>query len=188
MRNWMVALVLIGCGKKGPVIIAGPEQDVVSHLAAAITDQPRKAVELYDLELRQKIDLYQEVTAAPGEQRLKLFETAQPRIGDVAALDTLRAELSSELLRGEFAKSLIGNKCAWGLPSQQDGDLYANYELPQAKPEMGQKIGMFVFELNKDITVVTKGRVSCPGGVSAWMQLVKRKGPNAQLKILRIKP
>ena len=189
MPRWMVVVALVGCtGNKGPAIVPGPEQDVVSHLAAALLDQPRKAVELYDLELRQKIDLYEEVTRAPGEQRLKLFEAAQPRMGDAAALDTLRAELGSEVLRGDFPKSLLGGKCAWGLPSAQDGDLYASHEIPQPKPEMGPKIGMFVFELNKEVAFVAKGRVTCPGGTSAWMQLVKRKGANAPLKILRIQP
>ena len=193
MHRWMpgatVVVALVSCtGHKGPVIVPGPEQDVVQKLALAITDQPRRAVDLYDVELRQKPDVYEDVTRAPGEQRLKLFEAAQPRIGDVAALDMLRAELTSELLRGEFAKSLVGGKCAWGLPSAQDGDLYAGHEIPQPKPEMGQKIGMFVFELNKDIAVMTKGRVQCPGGTSAWVQLVKRKGANAPLKILRIQP
>src|SRR5262245_15120442 len=130
MRRWVLAAALVGCGSKGPVIQPGPEQDIVSRLATAITDQPRKAVELYDVELRQKLDVYEDVTRAPGEQRLKLFEAAQPRIGEAAALDTLRAELGSEIHRGEFAKSLVSGKCAWGLPSAQDGDLYVGHEIP----------------------------------------------------------
>src|SRR5262245_11538341 len=130
MRRWIWMAALVSCSSnKGPVIQKGPEQDLVAMLAIAITDQPRKAVELYDVELRQKLDVYEDVTRAPGDQRLKLFEAAQPRIGEAAALETVRAELGSEIRRGEFAKSLVSGKCAWGLPSAQDGDLYASHEI-----------------------------------------------------------
>jgi len=187
--SFACAVMLVGCSSnKGPKIVPGPEQDMVQKLGSAVTDQPRKAVDLYDVELRQRLDVYEDVTRASGEQRLKVFEASQPRIGEAAALDMLRAELATEILRGEFAKSLVRGNCAWGLPSAQDGDLYLAHEIPQPKPEMGPKIGMFVFELNKDIAFTTKGRVQCPGGTSAWMQLVKRKGTNAPLKILRIQP
>src|SRR5436309_4727106 len=120
MRNWILVATLAGCtGSKAPVMQKGPEQDIVNKLANAVTDEPRKAVDLYDVELRQRLDLFEEVTRAPGEQRLKLFEAAQPRIGEAAALDTLRTELGSEIHRGDFAKSLVRGNCAWGLPLAQ---------------------------------------------------------------------
>src|SRR5262245_34014326 len=102
MREVMVVVALVACSK-GPVKHARAQQAIIDKLAVAVTDEPRKAVDLYDVERRQRIDVYEEVTRAPGEQRVKLLEAAMPRVGDGAALDTLRAELASEIHRGEFS-------------------------------------------------------------------------------------
>src|SRR5262249_61900481 len=106
MREVMVVVALVACSK-GPVKHAGPEQDIIDKLAVAVTDEPRKAVDLYDVELRQRIDVYEEVTRAPGEQRVKLLEAAMPRVGDGAALDTLRAELAAAVRGGDASQGRV---------------------------------------------------------------------------------
>jgi hypothetical protein len=185
-----VALVLLGaaaCSRK-PALPTGPEQDVVRELASHLAAGPGGAVELYDLELRQRADLFEEITRAGGDERVRILTAARPRLGEPAALETLRAEVRSELGRTDAAAALAKGDCAWGAPSSQDVDLYAAHDLPKPKPEMGPEIGMFLYQLSREIGYMTKGRVSCPGGASIWLQLAKRRGEGKPLRIVRILP
>ena len=61
-----------------------------------------------------------------------------------------------------------------------DIDIYTNkHTLPEPKPEMGQHIGQFLFDLRQETGYVTSGRVSCRDGTTAWMQAnVLEKGPD----------
>ncbi|HJZ86270.1 MAG TPA: hypothetical protein VKN99_13915 [Polyangia bacterium] len=186
MHKWLlVALTMFGCGK-AKAVPKGPEQDLVAELGNALAADPRKVTALWDVEIRQQVDLFEDITRAPGTERVKMLEAAQPRLGEAAALDTLRAEVSGELFAA-FRVALVKGGCVWGPPAPGDLELYTSkHELPKPKPEMGQHIGQFLFDLQRQIGYITSGRVTCPDGTSAWVQLVKRKGGGNSLRILRV--
>jgi hypothetical protein len=178
-------LALAACRSAAPPP-AGREHDLVSRLAVAVLE-PQRLADLFDLELRQRADLFAEITAAPGPERLRVLEAARPRMGDTAALETLRAEATAEL-RTPLRQALAGKTCRFGPPAPEDVNRYDRFDLPEPKPEMGPHVGQFLFDLRKEIGYITKGRITCAGGVSAFAQLVKRRGADKPLKILRIAP
>jgi hypothetical protein len=167
----LILASLIACERKPPP--AGPEQAFLSTLGQALAQSQEKAVALYDLEIRQRADLFEEIKQAAGGERLKILEAAKPRLADPAALDTLRLEVQGEMMRGK----------AWGVLDKSD---FGRNEIPEPKPEMGQQIGLFLFELRKQVGYITSGRVRCGDGSTAFFQLVKRKGEGKPLALLRI--
>jgi hypothetical protein len=161
----------------------GPEQVFLATLGQTLAQSPDQAVALYDLDLRQRADLFEEIKQAPGGERLKILEAAKPRLSDPAALDTLRLEARGELMRGKLPAALVRGDCAWGVLDKGD---FGRNEIPEPKPEMGKQIGLFLFELRREVGYITSGRVRCGDGTTAFVQLVKRKGEGKPLRLLRI--
>ena len=185
MRRLIVtALLVAGCAREAAP--RGPEQELIARLGLLVTQGAEAVATLYDLEIRQKADLFDEIARAPGPDRLKILEAARPRLGEEAALGTLRAEIASEI-GAPLRTALARGGCSYGPALPADVTRYAHFELPRPTPEMGPRIGQFLFDLHREIGYITSGRVSCPGGASAWLQLVKRKGRQEPLRILRIR-
>ena len=168
---------LLGCGKS-----VAPPPPAAQELIVAARKAPNASAELYDLELRQRVDLFEEIRQAPGVDRLKILETGELLLGDKPSLETLRTLLRGEL-SADRAAMLLRTDCEWGAPDPQD---LGRFELPEPKAEMGQKVGQFLFDTRKEIGFIVPYRIRCKDGTGLWLQLVKRKGEGKPVRLLRV--
>jgi hypothetical protein len=179
-----------GCQKQRGPNTNQPEDKLLYAWGQALAAGDRDAaLKFYDLELRQKLEFWDKTLRPlndPAKQGAQLA-AALPRLGDAAALDTVGGEAWDEVKGELWAQELSDGKCVSGAPSKDD---VGRGVIPKERKEMGQELGMWVFDLRNGIGWAPAFRVNCPKEGSFWIQMAKRKtvDPNMEppLKIVRV--
>ena len=169
-----------------------PEDKVLFDLGQALAANDKKtALTLYDLEFRQRMDLWDQTLKSVQNQdkQAELLKANEPRLGDAAALVTTGSEAWAEVQGQPWAEELASGKCVSGPPSKDD---LGRGVVPKEDPKkMNQDVGAFVFNLRTMVNWSPVFRVNCPkGGTTFWVQLAQRKktdpAQEPPLRIVRI--
>ncbi len=184
--------LLSACQKARQPNTKQPEDKLLFDWANALASGDRDAaLKLYDLELRQKLELWEHDMKPlndPAKQAVVLA-AALPRLGEAAALGTVGDEAWGEARDKPWTQEVADGKCVSGAPSKDD---VGRGVVPKERKEMGQELGMWVFELHNSIGWAPAFRVNCPkSGASFWVQMARRKkadpnGAEPPLKMIRI--
>jgi hypothetical protein len=180
-----------GCRKARGPNTSQPEDQLLFEWGGVVASGDREeALKLYDLELRQKLQFWDSDMRPLNDpnKQMTVLQAALPRLGEAAALTTVGAEAWNEVKDQPWIKEVAEGKCVSGVPSKDD---IGRGVVPKERKEMGQELGMWVFELRNAIGWAPAFRVNCPSGESFWVQMARRKkidpnGAELPLKIIRV--
>lgn len=189
----VLLLLATGC-KKAPAPHTDQPQDrlLFDWGQALASGDKQAAMAFYDLDLRQRLDFWNKEMKPLNNpiKQLELLTANRARLGEKAALETVGDEAWKELGGEAWAKELAEGQCASGLPSPSDARPSV---APVPVKAMGQDLGQWAFDLQRDVAWAPAFRVSCPSGASFWVQMVKRHRATGEavdppLKLLRVVP